>query len=533
MAVFPSDLVIPDLETGIRLITQLPLSTPAIALEQVSCILSALKRTPPSPDDYLTILEQLRVPLCFVAEELACSYHNKALPLDDLEESRFLKVVDTWHKMGRAYDHCFQHAHIDLTGPGYANYLAGILHRKLYYTGAIIHEYYRARQELPRGIWLELHASYEAAEERGVTNEPVIDPLEGEQHITHCTATYVTLLLIDISSPYSHSVRDLNLIRRWAYLWSPLVAIRPLDSNLEIPPFVLDLQQDKALHPANNAVVADSARRLDTSRLTLQINLVQTQLQQKMLPSQLGLGEETNNHARKLLTKLAGPWTQTSIPRRFRRHAATGQVKVCSSFESMHLAISGAEFVQPEASRLYSRKDFEYLSTFRHMVEPTEALHVRQSNLEFPIDIWDVINHSANGFRLERPIAGQRLTHSQLLAMCPHDGDNYLLGEAVWLMQENNEGGLVLGVSVLPGLPKAIAVRPSTSKGNAEAYVRAFLLPSIGAIGAEASLVLPSGIYQAERSLTLFIDEKPQEITAKHILQHGIDFERISYSVKE
>lgn len=529
MSASPPDLVIPDLETGLGMIARLPMANPAEALDQIGQMLDSLKAAPPSPEAYLGILEQLRIPLCFVSEELSRTYHNKALPLGDLEEGRFLHVIDTLRKMGRAYNHCAQGVHADPKDPMYANYLAGILHRSLYYTGAIIQEHFLARQELPRGIWLDLHGYYESAEEWGVATEPVSDPLEGEQHTSHCTAIYVTQLLIEISSPYSHTLRDQNLIRRWAYLWSPLVSIKRLDSDLEVPPFVVDLMQDKALHPTSNGMVSDTARRLDTSRLAIQIAQIQAQLKQKILPSQLGLGEETNNHARRLLEKLAGPWTQAAIPRRFRRYSASGRVKVCISFEFMHLAISGQEFIQPESLRTYSRKDFEDMATFRHMVESEKTLHIRQSNLDYPVDDWEVINHSANGFRLGRSVAGQKMIHSQILALCPHDGEHFLLGQASWLMQEGSEGNLILGVSVLPGMPKAVAVKVNDSpRGNAEMFQRAFLLPGMEAIGAPPSLVLPTGIFRPERSLTLF-DGEARLITLKSLQQRGEDFDRASF----
>lgn len=525
------ELSIPDLDTGLYLVSQLPLANPNGALEQINHMLDSLRAHPPSPEDYLAILEQMRIPLSFVAEEVSRSYHNKPLPLAELEEFRFQQVVQTWRKMGRAYNQCSHSVHVDPHDPQYANYLAGILHRNIHYTGAIIHEHYRARQELPRGIWLDLHGYFETAEEWQVATEPVLDPLEGEKYTTHCTAAYVTLLLEELASPYSHSVRDQNLIRRWASLWAPLVAILPVDSDLEIPPFVIDLMQDKGLHPASNGMVADSARRLDTSRLALQMGQIQNQLRQKLLPSQLGLGEETNSHVRKLLDKLAGPWTQAAMPRRFRRYAASGTVKVCCGFEAMHLAISGELFVQPDAARTYSRKDFEDLATFRHMVEPERMLHIRQCKLDFPVDDWGVINHSANGFRLGRTLAGQKLSHGQLLALCPHDGEHYLLGEASWLMQESGEeGGLVLGVSVLPGLPRTTAVRPlDTGKGNGELYVRAFMLPAVEAVDAPASLVLPTGLYRPERPFSLFWENRLQHIITRSLLRRGSDFDQVSF----
>lgn len=524
------EILIPDLETGLHQVSLLPLANPPEAIEQIHRLLDGLRACPPAPDAYLGTLEQLRVPLCFVAEELARSYHNKPLPLAEIEESRFLRVVDSWRKMVRAYNQCAQGVQADPKDPNYANYLAGILHRNLYYTGAIIHEHYRARQEQPRGIWLDLHGYYETAEEWGVANEPVNDPLEGEQHVTHCTATYVTLLLIEIASPYSLSVRDQNLIRRWAYLWAPLVSVHRIESDLEVPPFVVDLQQDRGLHPAANGMVGETVRILDTRRLAAQIAQVETELKQKVRPAQLGLGEETSAHVRKLLAKVTPPWTQSAIPRRFRRYAASGRALVCSGFENIHQAISGAAFTQPEAARTYSRKDFEDMATFRHMVEPEKTLHVRQRNADFPVDEWEVINHSANGFRLSRTLAGQKMFHNQLLAVRPHDGENYLLGIASWLMQESSEGSLVLGVSVLPGVPSAVAVRPNDAPaGNGEPFVRAFLLPELPAIGARASLVLPAGLYRPERDFSLYANGLFQTVTLKSLLHRGHDFDRVRF----
>jgi hypothetical protein len=47
-----------------------------------------------------------------------------------------------------------------------------ILHRCIYYTGMAITEHHRARQELPAGVWLNLHGYYASAEEWGVATLP-------------------------------------------------------------------------------------------------------------------------------------------------------------------------------------------------------------------------------------------------------------------------------------------------------------------------------------------------------------------------
>lgn len=210
---------IPDLQTGMDYLSRLSLANPAVAEQQLMQFLDVLLADPPDPGVLLTLLEQARVPMCFVEEEMARRYHNKPLILANEEEECFQQVISAWRKMSKAYALCARLEEPDAENAQYASMMASILHRCLYYTGMIILEHYRARRELPHGIWLDLHGYYETAEEWGVAYTPVEDSLESNLQATHCAAAYTTLLLIDIASPYSNSVRNLNLIRRWAGMW--------------------------------------------------------------------------------------------------------------------------------------------------------------------------------------------------------------------------------------------------------------------------------------------------------------------------
>jgi hypothetical protein len=335
-------------------------------------------------------------------------------------------------------------------------------------------------------------------------------------------------MLIDIASPYSNSVRNLNLIRRWAASWAPLISIHQLEDDLEVPPYVVELMKDAPLHPsAATDHLGSDARRFDTSRLGFQINHMLAQLRQRITPSQLGLGEETTSHVLQLLEHLQRPWTQQASPRRFRRFASEGTARVACGFDAMHFAVSGQEFVQPGMASTYSRGEFDQLFTFREQVLPGLKLNIRPT-IEFPVDEWAVINHSANGFRLARTAAGEKITHGQLLAVCPHDGEHFLITQVTWLMQEHG-GGLIAGLATLPGMPLAVGVRHLSVNGVHERYVRAFMLPAVPAIGEDASLVLPAGMYQASRTLEIICGEECWQARMMHVLQRGTDFERVSY----
>ena len=520
---------IPDLQTGAAYLSRLSLANPALAEQQLLDFLDSLLETPPEASVLFTLLEQARVPLCFVEEERARLYHNKALALTEEEEACFAQVVSAWERMENAYALCARLHHPDENDPAYATLIATILHRCLYYTGMAILEHYRARREVPKGVWSDLNGYFDTAEQWGVIYNPVNDSLENNLQATHCAAAYVTVLMIDIAGPYSNSVRNLNLIRRWAGMWAPLVTLHPLSDELETPPYIIELSKDLPIHPADSVEeIGSDARRLDTGRLALQINHMLAQLHQKITPQQLGLGEETSGHVIQLLERLSRPWSQTASPRRFRRFRAEGQARVALGVEAMHYYISGKEFIQPDAASIYSRSDFDELFTFRDRAIPGQALSFKP-HLNFPVEDWAVINHSANGFRLTRSEAGLRLAHTQLMAICPPDGNQFLLGQAAWLMQEQ-EGNLVVGMVLLPGKPEGIGVRtPSAMAGHAERFQRGFLLPPIPAVNEEGSLVIPPELYKASGALEIFIDGKSRLVRMKHIRQRGIDFDRITY----
>ncbi|HZX31850.1 MAG TPA: hypothetical protein VFF03_10905, partial [Rhodocyclaceae bacterium] len=448
-------LTFPDQQSGANYISRLPLANPAAAQEQIDQFLDSLLTVPPERNELLSVLEALRGPLAFVEEEMAKRFHNKALPLADFEEGIFRQVLAIWRKLGKAYALCLEPGSGPVEDADAARRLATVLHRQLQCAGMVILEHYRARRELPPGLWLEFHGHFLTAEERGVALEPVPNGAEGA---VTCSDMYVTLVLIDLGGPYSQSVRDINLTRRWAAQWAPLLVVERLASVEEPPPYVLKLEKDAGLHPVGEDQAADTdLRRLDSTRLTRRINEVLGELRQKTPPSQLGLGEESAGRCIGLLEQLLRPWSQSAVARKFRRFAASGTARVAVGFEAMHFFVSGRPFEQPEASSAYAREEFNTLFSARGMASPNQRPVIRAQE-EYAADQWEVINHSATGFRLARSAVGQKMAHGQLLAVCPHDGDKFLLAQSTWLMQEQ-AGGLVAGVAVLPGLPTAIAIR--------------------------------------------------------------------------
>ncbi|MDR1889748.1 MAG: hypothetical protein LBQ81_10280 [Zoogloeaceae bacterium] len=532
--------IIDSLATGTRLVTRLSLATPPAALTHIQKMLDSLRAHPPGRDIYLDVLEQLRPPLHAAMKELVPLCRDKPLPLIDRSEAIFLQITETLRKMHHGYGDCAQfikgapHGNKDAE---FTRSLALTLYRGLYYASLFVCEHYYARQALPPGAWQEVHHYYAEAEQRDLADKQVMDTLEGEQAATNCTNLYVALLLVDITNPYSYDVRDQLLIRHWATLWASHVSIFPVESVLEIPPFIIDLEQDKPLHPASNSMASDNARHLDTFGLTAQISETHEMLKHKSVdPAQLkplNLGDTSTGHACRLLTRLSAPWGLSASPRRFRRHSAEhGQARLCSSFEHIHRAVSGEEFRQPGA---FGTPGLSPLGSLRQNFDTVDAIAATgrwrpPQTSTFPTSVWNIVNYSANGFRLARPLSGQQVAHGQLVALSQNGSPHYLLGEVRWLMQDTNEDCLHMGVTMFPGVPQAGAVRPEDLlQGAGEPYLRILLLPGFETTKTPPTLVLPVGMYRSQRSLSLAQGDSIQRVILEKLWQRGLDFEIVSY----
>ncbi|MEI7613801.1 MAG: hypothetical protein WCK63_12905 [Betaproteobacteria bacterium] len=512
---------IQDLQAGMNAISRLPLGNPQDAYAYLKSFLDSLLKAPPRVDDYLILLEHLSHILCFVTEELARCFINKPLPLVDLEEDRFRQVIIIWIKMARSYACCAKLVAL-APEPAQPSRIALILHRCIFYTGMALFEHHRSCRELPRELWHDLHGYYASAEKRGVETLAIRDVLDHEASIT-CQSTYLRLLLSELASPYSLSVRDQNLVRRWANIWSPLVSLHSVLPGEAVPKYAVDLTHNVGLRSTTGTAQIKHLRRLESSGLSQHLKHLRQQLRQKISPAELGLGDGFSpQQCKRLLQKLSHPWSQAETPRKYIRRTTSGEVKLGIGLEAAYHYLSGKPFPQVEKNRSAPGKKTARQAP-RH--EESPALP------DFVPDQWTVLNQSASGFRLRRGIDGEKIAHGQLLALCPLDGKQVFLGQTTWLMQER-KGALVTGVAVLPGIPQAIAARLLTNEiGPKEANRPAFILSAVPSINQAPTLVIPQGWYSANRLIEIHTDSV-QRVKLKQLINEGLDFEQVSFVVE-
>jgi hypothetical protein len=191
-----------------------------------------------------------------------------------------------------------------------------------------------------------------------------------------------------------------------------------------------------------------------------------------------------------------------------------------------HIAMGGKFVGETGKPWEYSRQNAEQIQVFQHAGADAS---LPTGNREISgIERWIPIDESANGFRLQRSSPGSRVTLRQLVALCPHAGRHYLLGEVRWLLQ-NDDQSLQVGILALPGLGTPCTLRQAiAAAARPDAPVQGFLFQGGG--DRPRSVVIPSGWYQRDRSLDYMLDGESAQLRLCDLLGRGFDYDWASFN---
>ncbi len=477
----------------------------------------------------LKILEVLHDPIAQLQREAATKYAGKALPLENIELAAWKKTVRLWQELTHAYLVC--HDAYVRGEPGLRPHGALITLRCLQYTGRMMLEHYRIHSQPPATLWRELHQLYTFAEQSDFAHTPVMDELNRQQPFSNCAAIFCRALLMQLANPFALTARQLNFVDRWLDDWAPLAGLSlQLPSSPAIPPLAVDLTGNHGAAPAQELEQTPGLRHLDLEQLARTLRQLITLLKQGQAPAQLGLGKDAHQPGcENLLMLLYIQWCRSGTGRGEQRNTSEEKAQVCLGMHAVHFYISGRAFRMPGGS--LSQQEEQDLQLFGRVSERTELMLASGGSVA--IESWQLVNHSGAGFMcmLREPDARVRISHNQLIAVRRGGTDrSFQIGVVQWLrVEENNE--LFIGVRLLPGKAHAIAARPVNFKlPGVNAFERALLLPESSAPAAPATLILPSGWYQAGRFIDVH-DERKQVARLDSLLEKGSDFDRCIISL--
>ncbi|MBI3068082.1 MAG: hypothetical protein HYY79_04145 [Betaproteobacteria bacterium] len=202
---------------------------------------------------------------------------------------------------------------------------------------------------------------------------------------------------------------------------------------------------------------------------------------------------------------------------------------VCFGIHAVHYHVTGKAFRQPGTS--LSAREENDMRTFGHITSRTERMLISQES--GTLESWAILNQSASGFlcMLRQPEAQACIAHNQLLGVRRAASRLFYLGLVQWLRLEES-GEINVGVRLFPGVPQAIAVRPANFNpaGGGSRYERALLLPEVPAPATPATVVLPTGWFQAGRFVEVHT-ERRQVAKLVALLEKGRDFDRATITI--
>jgi len=512
-----------------RWVATLPLTNVPAAQQRLTSQIALAGQAGLSAFELLKILEVLRDPVTHLQREAAIKYAGKALPLDNIELAAWKKAVALWQELTRAYLAC-RDAYAR-GGPELRPHGALITLRCLQYTGRMMLEHYRIHYQPPAALWRELHQLYAFAEQNGFARDSVSDEFNRQEPVASCTAIFCRALLTQLANPFALTARQLDFVDRWLDGWAPLVNLsaRPPPSSA-IPPLAVDLAGSHGAAPAQELKQAPGLRHLALDQLAGTLRQLITLLKQGQSPAQLGLGNDARQPGcENLLMLLYIQWCRSGTGRGEQRSISEEKAQACLGMHAVHFYIGGSRAFRAPGSSL-SRQEEQDLQLFGRVSERTELMLASGNSVA--IESWQLINHSGAGFMcmLREPDARARIGHHQLVAVRCGDHKSFHVGVVQWLRAEENDE-LFIGVRLLSSNARAVAARPVNFKlPGGGTFERALLLPESSAPAAPATLILPSGWYQAGRFVDIHGEQK-QVAKLDGLLEKGSDFDRCIISL--
>jgi hypothetical protein len=499
--------VVADLKACEAWLARAALADARQACRELTGLLESLEEVSPPEPSYVEVLERLREPIVVAQAEHGKKFAGRPLPLKDYEIGAFEQVYDLWTTLGRAFKRLLRSA-IEDKSPDLAGKEALLAHRAL-----------------DSELWQDLHQLFQTAEAHGLTTTTV-SAGHRSKSVSTCAEAYVRALLLALANPPGLAPRELQWTRRWASMWAYKVDLVAAAGDAQ--GYAVDLAGNQPPAWIKADAATPTTRFLETANLRRSVRSRVKKLESGVDPQTLGLGKDcVQPDVGRLLVQLSRVWVETPAPRQFTRRLVAARAELVSGLESIHVAISGKAFKSAGAGRHwdYSRRDAEQIAIY----QGARSSENDEVTAAFTAEKWETLDESANGFRIRRKGPGERLSLGQLVGLRPAGARGFILSEVRWLMA-GIDGSLTVGASALPGLAKAVAVRPASTPNNApEPYVQAFLLPNAAAqLG---SLVLPSGWYQAARELEVRDEDDTMRVKLAGLAQRGYDFDRANFSL--
>jgi hypothetical protein len=528
---------ISDAKSCQQWLAALPLTNAPAAHTEIQLQLDLLNHTSAlSGIERWRILEHLRESIQFVQGEVAKKYAGKPAPLEGNEIALWKKTLTLWQSFNQGYQICLQN-YLD-NDKALASFAPAIVQRILRLTGQQMLEYYNLYQNVPEALWKQLHKAYASAEALGVEKTPVKDPLNRMVEGTRPESAYVQALLMDLADPFHYNIKQRSQIDRWLDKWAARVIISKTPSaphpELKLPVLVVDLNRTTGIQYGMPFEASATVRHLDINLLAATLAKRIRHLRKGGAPGELDMGDDCQQPAcEALLTQLYQQWCEPPQNRTYERRTGGEKAQVSFTIAAIHFFCNGGKPFRQPGEREHQDigwREAQDLKIFGQVSSQTKKLQASQ--IGFAVENWQIQDESALGFKLAADgLHAARVALNQLVAIRHPQAKHFAIGMIRWMRFDPN-GDLSIGIRAFPGIPMAIGIRaPVLIASLQNKFLQGFLLPEIPALKEPATLVLPHGWYGPNKQLELHIDATLM-VRLSQVIERGIDFERVTFSLK-
>jgi hypothetical protein len=479
------------------------------------------------PMERLKSLELVREKVAFLQGEQRARYFGKTMPLTLADADAWRIGRDLIDELETGYRRC-------LEAPGaaaLASHRALIAQRMARAMGAQIVFHAIVYRRFDPELWKRLHAVYVAAESGGYADESVKDSLESEDGTSTVGESYVRAVMLNAAQLAEVTAQQIDFIEALLRLWVRRVPVRkkPPDSGATLCPLVVDLGESAGARPRLTSEVGESHRVLDVDQLSKSMRKRIHALQVGEDLSTLGLppgGSAADSLDQ--LRRLHKLWCDGVPPRAPAKAPAEKEVGLVFGLQEIWFFLAmGKPFEQPDRKRELTRQEKQDIEVFGRVTERTQAMML--SEINYTVETWGVMDETLGEWRLLRPSTSSRgVTIGRLVAMRAGDVGPFLLGKVSALLQEGEK--VVATVTLFPGKPECIPARAGDARNRANAqWSPGFRLPGLEKAKVPATLVVASNVAARGRGVEIWEAGTPKEHTVEEVLDHGTDFERVSY----
>lgn len=233
----------PDPGTVGRWIDQLPLGNTGETSRRLFEALVQLANTPLSPRKRQVILDRLAPVVADCVASLQARYRGKAFPLAPHNQRVAELTRALWYQMARG---CRQVA-LDL-GQGRlhrrdAEPLGRAVHGALGYLGLVLLNTYQVYLPCPKGTWQRIYGLHRLAQQKGVADLPIGDPLP-PLAAHRISGLFRQILLLALAGSYRLQPAETGRVYRNLATWAPAAELRAVPQGDIDGPFVVPLETD-------------------------------------------------------------------------------------------------------------------------------------------------------------------------------------------------------------------------------------------------------------------------------------------------